>query len=151
MYVKFDLTYLVIFILYIFFQVIENSNLSNAVCIPETTKIESQTTLIMCEELRKLNKIDSIIPQPLLSVYVNKFKIFIRLSYYLLFLFLIYKSFRQRPNNAVVLWKPQPVIDFVHSYDNYMEPKSTVVITEITDEEESKINTEDEMFVEDDK
>lgn len=37
----------------------------------ECTKPESQTTLIMCEELRKLNKIDSIIPQPLLNVYVE--------------------------------------------------------------------------------
>lgn len=37
-----------------------------------TTKSDSQATLIMCEELRKLNKIDSIIPQPLLNVYVYK-------------------------------------------------------------------------------
>jgi hypothetical protein len=34
----------------------------------ETTKTEAQTTLVMCEELRKLNKIDSIVPQPFLSV-----------------------------------------------------------------------------------
>lgn len=37
-----------------------------------TTKSDSQATLIMCEELRKLNKIDSIIPQPLLNLYVYK-------------------------------------------------------------------------------
>jgi len=36
------------------------------------TKTEAQTTLVMCEELRKLNKIDSIIPQPLLNMYVNQ-------------------------------------------------------------------------------
>lgn len=36
----------------------------------ETTKTEAQTTLVMCEELRKLNKIDSIVPQPFINVYV---------------------------------------------------------------------------------
>lgn len=38
----------------------------------ETAKTEAQSTLVMCEELRKLKKIDSIVPQPFLSVYVEK-------------------------------------------------------------------------------
>ncbi|XP_050521191.1 uncharacterized protein LOC126894313 [Daktulosphaira vitifoliae] len=71
---------------------------------------ESQTTLIMCEELRKLKNFDSIIPQPYLNV--------------------------ERPKNAVALWKPQSIIEFVRSLRNLEEPKSSVVITEITDEEE---------------
>jgi len=50
----------------------ENLNLMN-LNTNETTKTEAQTTLVMCEELRKLNKIDSIIPQPLLNMYVDTF------------------------------------------------------------------------------
>lgn len=45
--------------------------------ISETAKTDSQTTLVMCEELRKLHKIDSIIPQPLLKVYAYIFIMFI--------------------------------------------------------------------------
>jgi len=52
-------------------QTMENLNLMN-INTNETTKTEAQTTLVMCEELRKLNKIDSIIPQPLLNMYVDK-------------------------------------------------------------------------------
>ncbi|XP_025425897.1 uncharacterized protein LOC112694592 [Sipha flava] len=98
-----------------------NSSAMNIVPI-ETTKTEAQTTLVMCEELRKLNKIDSIVPQPFLSV--------------------------ERPTKAVVLWKPKPIVEVIRSYSDYNTPKSTVVITEITDEE--AINNEDEMFVEED-
>lgn len=58
--------------------------------------------------------------------------------------------FRERPTNAVVVWKP-PVMELVHSFSNYNESKSTVVITEITDEDENEINKQDEMFIEDDK
>lgn len=59
--------------------------------------------------------------------------------------------FRERPTKAVVLWKPKPVVEVVRSYSNYNAPESTVVITEITDEEENMINNEDEMFIEEDK
>lgn len=60
--------------------------------------------------------------------------------------------FRGRPTNAVVVWKPKPVIELVRSFTNYVEePKSTVVITEITDDEEKEPDNDDEMFVEDDK
>lgn len=52
---------------FIFLQV-ENPNPPSILNVNETTKAESQTTLVMCEELRKLNKFDSIIPQPLLNV-----------------------------------------------------------------------------------
>lgn len=52
------------------FQTLVNPSLTDIINTSETTKSEAQTTLIMCEELRKLNKIDSIIPQPLLNVYV---------------------------------------------------------------------------------
>jgi len=45
--------------------------------ISETAKTDSQTRLVMCEELRKLHKIDSIIPQPLLKVYAYMFITFI--------------------------------------------------------------------------
>jgi hypothetical protein len=40
-------------------------------------------------------------------------------------------------------------VEVIRSYSDYNTPKSTVVITEITDEE--AINNEDEMFVEEDK
>lgn len=51
-----------------------------------------------------------------------------------------------------MVWKPKPVVEVVHSIANFhQEPESTVVITEITDEEENEINNEDEMFVENDK
>ncbi|XP_050441139.1 uncharacterized protein LOC126846066 isoform X2 [Adelges cooleyi] len=84
---------------------------------------KSQTTLVMCEELRKLKKFNSIIPQPYLSI--------------------------GRPNNAVAIWKPQPILDFVRTLgDNYEEPKSTVVITEITDEDEILPNDENVMEAE---
>lgn len=43
----------------------------NIISTNETTQTEAQSTLVMCEELRKLNKIDSIIPQPLLNMYVD--------------------------------------------------------------------------------
>lgn len=60
--------------------------------------------------------------------------------------------FRGRPTNAVVVWKPKPVIELVRSFSNYpQEPESTVVITEITDDEEKELNNDDEMFVEDNK
>jgi len=90
----------------------------------KTTKSEPQATLVMCEELRKLNKIDSIIPKPLLNA--------------------------GRPTDAVVIWKPQPVFcDFVRSFSDDQESESTVVITEITDEEEEKLNNQYKMLVED--
>jgi hypothetical protein len=76
----------------------------------------------MCEELRKLHKIDSIIPQPLLKV--------------------------ERPTNAVVVWNNKPLVELVRSFSHYQEPESTVVITEITDEEENEINSRDVMCVE---
>lgn len=101
----------------------ENSTLMNTVHDIGTTKSDSQATLIMCEELRKLNKIDSIIPQPLLNV--------------------------ERPTNAVVVWKPQSIMNFVQSFSDYKEPKSSVVITEITDEEEKAIYNQEDMLVED--
>lgn len=50
-----------------------NSNLMETVNIPDTAKTDSQATLVMCEELRKLHKVDSIIPQPLLKVYDDIF------------------------------------------------------------------------------
>lgn len=40
-------------------------------------------------------------------------------------------------------------MDLVRSLSKYEEPKSTVVITEITDEEEKELNNENEMLVED--
>uniref|UniRef100_A0A2S2P2R3 Uncharacterized protein n=1 Tax=Schizaphis graminum TaxID=13262 RepID=A0A2S2P2R3_SCHGA len=100
---------------------LENPSSIETINIPETTKTDSQTTLVMCEELRKLHKIDSIIPQPLLNV--------------------------ERPTNAVVVWTKKPLMEFVRSFPNYEEPKSTVVITEITDEEENEINDK-EMLIE---
>lgn len=51
----------------------ENPSLIETANISEIAKTDSQTTLVMCEELRKLHKIDSIIPQPLLKVYVDIF------------------------------------------------------------------------------
>ncbi|XP_025205917.1 uncharacterized protein LOC112602174 [Melanaphis sacchari] len=90
---------------------LENPNPTEALNIPETAKTDSPTTLVMCEELRKLHKIDSIIPQPLLNV--------------------------ERPTNAVVVWTKKPLMEFVNSFPNYQEPKSTVVITEIIDEDEN--------------
>lgn len=101
---------------------VENPSFMETVNIPETTKTDSQTTLVMCEELRKLHKMDSIIPQPLLKV--------------------------ERPTNAVVLWNNKPLMELVRSFSNYQESKSTVVITEITDEEENEINSKDLMCVE---
>jgi len=57
---------------------------------------------------------------------------------------------RGRPTDAVVIWKPQPVFcDFVRSFSDDQESESTVVITEITDEEEEKINNQYKMLVED--
>lgn len=51
-----------------------------------------------------------------------------------------------------MVWKPKPVIELVRSFNDYSEePESTVVITEITDDEEKELNNDDEMFVEDDK
>lgn len=100
----------------------ENQNMMNIINTNEPTKTEAQTTLVMCEELRKLNKIDSIIPQPLLNI--------------------------ERPTNALVLWKPQTKIEFI-PYSNYQKPNSTVIITEITDDEEIESNQE-EMLIEDD-
>ena len=41
-------------------------------------------------------------------------------------------------------------MEFVRSFPNYEEPKSTVVITEITDEEENEINDK-EMLIEENK
>lgn len=102
-------------------DILENPSPTETINIPETAKTDSQTTLVMCEELRKLNKIDSIIPQPLLNV--------------------------ERPTNAVVVWTKKPLMEFVRSFPNYQEPKSTVVITEITDEEENESNDKD-MLVE---
>ncbi|XP_060879280.1 uncharacterized protein LOC132951472 [Metopolophium dirhodum] len=102
---------------------VENPSLMETANIPETAKTDSQTTLVMCEELRKLHKIDSIIPQPLLT------KV-------------------ERPTNAVVVWNNKPLVELVRSFSQYQEPKSTVVITEITDEEENEINSRDVMCVE---
>lgn len=62
----------------------------------------------------------------------------------------LYSLFRERPTKAVVLWKPKPVVEVLHSYSHFNTPESTVVITEITDEEEN-INNQDEMFIEEDK
>lgn len=59
--------------------------------------------------------------------------------------------FRERPTNAVVVWNNKPLVEFVRSFSNYEEPKSTVVITEITDEDEIEINNRDKMFVEENK
>lgn len=59
--------------------------------------------------------------------------------------------FRERPNNAVAIWRPQPVIELVQSYSNFKEQESTVVITEITDEEENEIINQENMFIEDDR
>lgn len=62
-----------IILLYFFFlKIPENSTSVNTMNDIGATKSDSQATLIMCEELRKLNKIDSIIPQPLLNLYVYK-------------------------------------------------------------------------------
>jgi len=58
--------------------------------------------------------------------------------------------FRERPTNAVVVWTKKPLMEFVRSFPNYQETKSTVVITEITDEEENEINDKD-MLVEENK
>lgn len=41
-------------------------------------------------------------------------------------------------------------MEFIRSFPNYQETKSTVVITEITDEEENEINDKD-MLVEENK
>lgn len=60
------------------------------------------------------------------------------------------QHFRERPTNALVVWRPQPVMKFVHSFSKYEEPESTVVITEITDEEEEN-NMLIEMPIEDNK
>jgi len=49
-----------------------------------------------------------------------------------------------------VLWKPQPLIEFIHPYSNYEKPNSTVIITEITDDDEIG-NNQEEMLIEDDK
>lgn len=51
----------------------------------------------------------------------------------------------ERPNNAVAIWKPQPIIELVRSLRN-SQPKSSVVITEITDDEE----VQDEVNMEND-
>lgn len=124
----------------------ENPSPTETINIPETAKTDSQTTLVMCEELRKLNKIDSIIPQPLLNVYVDIFKTILLI--FIVQIRLLY--FRERPTNAVVVWTKKPLMEFVRSFPNYQEPKSTVVITEITDEEENEINNKD-MLVEENK
>jgi len=103
----------------------------------------------MCEELRKLHKIDSIIPQPLLKVYVDLFVI-AKLMFVIEMYFLSY--YRDRPNNAVVVWNKKPLIELVRSLSHYQEPKSTVVITEITDEEENEMNnSSNTMCVEENK
>jgi len=118
--------------------------------IPETAKTDSQTTLVMCEELRKLHKIDSIIPQPLLAkvyVYILNTIFYIYFCYQNLFL----SYSRERPTNAVVVWNNKPLVELVRSFSQYQEPKSTVVITEITDEEENEINNRDVMCVEENK
>jgi len=125
---------------------LENPSPTETLNIPETAKTDSQTTLVMCEELRKLNKIDSIIPQPLLNVYVDIFKTILLI--FIVKIFLLY--FRERPTNAVVVWTKKPLMEFVRSFPNYQEPKSTVVITEITDEEENGSNDKD-MLVEENK
>ncbi|VVC38192.1 Hypothetical protein CINCED_3A009793 [Cinara cedri] len=88
----------------------------------EIIKTEPQNTIVMCEELRKLNNFNSIIPQPLLNV--------------------------ERPNNTVAIWKPQPVVELVRSYSNFKDPESTVIITEITEEEENEILNQDKMLIE---
>lgn len=128
-----------------------NPNLIETVNIPDTAKTDPQATLVMCEELRKLHRIDSIIPQPLLKVYVD---IFIIVKF-MCFLNVFLSYYRDRPTNAVVVWKKKPLIELVHSVVNslsqYQEPKSTVVITEITDEEENEINSSDTMCVEENK
>lgn len=59
--------------------------------------------------------------------------------------------FRERPNNAVAIWRPQPVVEMVRSFPSFNEPESTVVITEITDEEENEIILQDTMLIEEDK
>lgn len=59
--------------------------------------------------------------------------------------------FRERPNNAVAIWKPQPVIEMVRSYPCFKEAESTVVITEITDEEENETINQDTMLIEEDE
>jgi len=51
----------------------------------------------------------------------------------------------------VVVWKKKSLIELVHSLSQYQEPKSTVVITEITDEEENEINSSNTMCVEENK
>lgn len=63
--------YVNVFGLLIFFllQTLETPSM-NTVNSNEIIKNEPQTTIVMCEELRKLNKFDSIIPQPLLNMYV---------------------------------------------------------------------------------
>lgn len=50
-----------------------------------------------------------------------------------------------------MVWRPKPVVQFGHSFSDYNEPESTVVITEITDEEENDINNQDKMLIEEDK
>jgi len=42
-------------------------------------------------------------------------------------------------------------MQFVQPYSNFEKSESTVIITEITDEEDININNQDEMLVEDDK
>lgn len=42
-------------------------------------------------------------------------------------------------------------MNLVQSFSDYKEPKSTVVITEITDEEERAMDNQEEMLVEDNK
>lgn len=128
----------------------ENPSLIETANIPETAKTDSQTTLVMCEELRKLHKIDSIIPQPLLTkvyVYILNIIFYFNFSYDNVFL----SFFRERPTNAVVVWNNKPLVELVRSFSQYQEPKSTVVITEITDEEENEINNRDVMCVEENK
>lgn len=51
----------------------------------------------------------------------------------------------------MVVWKPQPVLDLIRSFSSNEESKSTVVITEITDEEENALINQNEMLVEDNK
>lgn len=50
-----------------------------------------------------------------------------------------------------MVWRPKPVVQLGHSFSDCNESESTVVITEITDEEENEINNQDKMFVEDEK